>query len=267
MKKRRIIPIVLFQNGQVVQSKNFSDFRNLGSPADSLKRLSDWNADEVHFIDISRDKVPNFRTDLEHQFSGNFLDVLSEISRISLMPLAAGGKIRAMGDIASRLKAGADKVIVNSALFSKPEFVKEATKFYGSQCVTASIDVKKINGEYEIFSDSGTLRIDLDLNQVIEFVQELGVGEILINSIDRDGSKAGFDLLLAEKVTSKAVVPVVIAGGAGKWDDFADALETTKVDGLGAANIFQHLDQSVYLCHNYLKTRGYNVRPAKLSEV
>jgi len=267
MKKRRIIPIVLFQNGQVVQSKNFTDYRNLGSPADSLKRLSDWNADEVHFIDISTEKNTNFRTDLEHRFSGDYLEVLSEISRISLMPLAAGGKIRSMPDIASRLKAGADKVIINSALFSHPVFIEEAVKFYGSQCITASIDVKSVDSEYVVFSESGKKQIDLNLPQTLEYIQSLGVGEILVNSIDRDGSKTGFDLSLIEIVTSFADVPVVVAGGAGKWEDFACALEDSRVDGLAAANIFQHVDQSVYLCHSYLKTKGYNVRPPKLSEV
>jgi len=267
MKKNRVIPIVLFKNGFVVQSKEFSEYRNLGNPFDSIRRLSEWGADEICFIDISSNQDSNLRSDLSRKSSTEYLEVLREVSRISFMPLSSGGGIKTIEDIELRIRNGADKVIINSAIFESLSFVEEAIHTFGSQCIIASLDVKRFESELSIFSNGGKVHEKQDILKLIDKLQDLGIGELLINSIDRDGKKTGYDLELAETIASIVKVPLIICGGAGEWEHLAEVLRIKKVDAVAAANIFQHVDQSVYLAHRYLYNSGIPVRKPKLLEL
>jgi cyclase len=265
MKKKRVIPIVLFKDGFVVQSKSFSEYRNLGNPYDSIRRLSQWGADEVSFIDIgTRDNSSLQRHDLGRQIIPTYLEVLEDISSTTKMPLSSGGQIRSLEDIAERLSRGADKVVINTASFEDLDFLPKAIKIFGSQCVTVSMDVKSEGSEYRIFTENGKKPLDKSLQSWISYFNSIEVGELLLNSIDRDGTKTGFDLNLVHQVASLVRVPLIVCGGAGKWDDLRVVLEIEGVDAVAAANIFQHTDQSVFLAHKYLYTHGVNVRKPQL---
>jgi cyclase len=265
MKKKRIIPVVLFKEGQVVQSKFFSEYRNLGNPFDSIRRLSEWGADEVCFIDIgTRSGVDLLRRDLGRESSNDYLEILSTVSTITRMPLSSGGHVRSLEDIEIRLSRGADKVLINSYAFQDHKFLAKAINTFGSQCIAVSIDVKYLNGDYAIYIENGITIIEESLTEAVKRFNEFEVGEIFLNSIDRDGSKKGFDLELIQIVASLATVPLVVCGGVGSWEDLEQALNIEGVDAVAAANIFQHIDQSLYLAHKYLYDKGLNVRRPQL---
>lgn len=265
MKKKRIIPIVLFRDGFVVQSKTFSEYRNLGNPYDSIRRLSEWGADEVSFIDIGARKYSTLqRNDLGRQVNSTYLDVLENVSGTTKMPLSSGGQIRSLENIADRLSRGADKVVINTASYEDLDFLPKAIKIFGSQCITVAMDVKGEGGEYRIFTENGKTQRNESLKSWVSYFNSIEVGELLLNSIDRDGTKTGFDLNLVYHVAKLARVPLIVCGGAGKWDDLKDVLEIDGVDAVAAANIFQHTDQSVFLAHKYLYNHGVNVRKPQL---
>jgi len=265
MKKKRIVPIVLFKDGHVVQTKTFSEHRNLGNPFDSIRRLSEWGADEVCFIDIgSRSGGGSIRSDLGRATAADYLEVLETVSVTSSMPLSSGGQIRSMGDIELRLMKGADKVTINSAAFEDQRFMRNAIESFGSQCIVVSIDIKKIGNDYFIFTKNGSQKSELTIEEAVNSFNRLEVGEILLNSIDRDGTKQGLDLYAIEYVSKLVRTPLVVCGGAGKWEDFESALQIDGVDGVAAANIFQHIDQSLFLAHKFLYDKGINVRKPQL---
>jgi cyclase len=265
MKKLRIIPIVLFKDGYVVQSKTFSEYRNLGNPYDSIRRFSEWGADEVCFIDIGSKGTQHLhRSDLGRRTLPTYLEVLEEISLTASMPLASGGKIRTLNDIDLRLSRGADKVILNTSAFSDLTFLEESTRNFGAQCIVVSIDVKIIDGVYKIFTEGGGRLIEGTLENWIEKFESIGVGELLVNSIDRDGTKSGYDLILLEKICNRISLPLIACGGAGSWSDMESALNIPGIDAVAAANIFQHTDQSVFLAHKHLYNNGINVRKPQL---
>ncbi len=265
MKKKRVIPIVLFKDGFVVQSKSFLEYRNLGNPYDSIRRFSEWGADEVSFIDIgTRNNSSLQRLDLGRQVLPTYLEVLEEISSTAKMPLSSGGQIRSLDNIADRLSRGADKVIINTASYKDLSFLPEAIKIFGSQCVTVSMDVKYENNEYRIFTENGKKLLVDPLESWVSYFNRIEVGELLLNSIDKDGTKTGFDLNLVQRVARLVRVPLIVCGGAGKWDDLREVLEIDGVDAVAAANIFQHTDQSIFLAHKYLYDHGVNVRKPQL---
>ncbi len=265
MKKKRIIPVVLFKEGQVVQSKFFSEYRNLGNPFDSIRRLSEWGADEVCFIDIGTRSGANLlRKDLGRESSNDYLEILSTVSTITKMPLSSGGRVRSLEDIDIRLSKGADKVLINSYAFQDQKFLVKAIKTFGSQCIGVSVDVKFLDGRYAILIEDGKTFIEESLTEAVNRFNDIEVGEIFLNSIDRDGSKKGFDLELIHTVASQVTVPLVVCGGVGSWEDLEQALIIDGVDAVAAANIFQHIDQSLYLAHKYLYDKGLNVRRPQL---
>lgn len=268
MKKKRIIPVVLFREGVVVQSKNFNEYKKLGDPSATLRRLSQWGSDEICFIDISPDREwQPLRSDLGDQFDSTFLQTLERISMDSYMPVSAGGGIKTLEDVEQRIMLGADKVVITSALSEAPDLIREIVKNFGSQVLVAGVDVTRQSEEYFPTSHSGNKTLDINLEKYLEYVQQLGVGEILLQSIDRDGAKTGFDIELINLTTKEVSVPVIALGGAGSWEDFKQVLLETDADGVAAANIFQHVDQSVYQAHRFLYNLGLPVRPPQLFEI
>jgi cyclase len=261
MKKRRLIPTLLYRNGQLVQSKQFKQFRNIGNPFKAVERFSDWDADELIYLDISNYSVnQKLRTDLRTSFHGSPVDLLKEIARYSTMPITFGGGIRSLQDIAQRIQCGADKVSVNSLLFSDAAVVADAIDEFGSQAVIASVDVYRSDDKLfalNRFQDYPAV----PLLEHIKKVQNMGVGEILLNSVERDGMKIGYDIELIRDVVSMVSIPVIAIGGAGTWEHLSEVFEKTSVDAVSAANIFQWQEQSVNQARAHLFGDGHNIRP------
>lgn len=265
MKKNRIIPILLLRNGFLVQSKGFSRYQNLGNPITSVKRLSEWGSDELIYLDLTTDDQYDMRRDdLGHPNRNNLFDIIHDVSREAWLPVTVGGRIRSMDDIEKRLSLGADKIAVNSQPLASPEFVEASAREFGSQCIVVSIDVKLRDGRYEVMAQGGKQPTGRDPAAWAREVQERGAGEILLNSIDRDGMKNGYDIELLNQVCNAVSIPVIACGGVGNWDHLAEGLQKTKCDAVAAANIFQYVDQAVYLAKKHLYNLGLNVRSPEL---
>jgi imidazole glycerol-phosphate synthase subunit HisF len=265
MKKKRLIPVLLLRNGWLVQSKQFRRYQNLGNPITAVKRLSEWASDELIYIDIStEDSYDMRRDDLGNPNRHSIFEIIEDVSKAAFMPITVGGRIRSLQDIEKRLSLGADKVCVNTKALEDPQFVEAAAREFGAQCIVVSIDVKIIEGRNVVMAGQPT---DYAPQEWAKKVEQLGAGEILLNSIDRDGMKTGYDLDLLNAVTDAIGIPVIACGGVGEWSHFAEALQQTGVDAVAAANIFHYSDQSVYLAKKYLTEQGMNCRRAELLEI
>lgn len=268
MKKKRLIPVLLLKNGWLVQSKGFKYHQNLGNPVAAVKRLSEWASDELIYLDISRDEQYDMRRDdIKHPNRQDFLQIIEDVAKLTFMPITVGGKIKSLPDIEKRLLLGADKIAVNTQAIKNRDFIRAAANEFGSQCIVVSMDVKIVDGAYRVFSDYGTRDTGHAPDDWARIVESEGAGEILLNSIDRDGAKTGYDIVLLNQVADAVRIPVIACGGAGEWAHFAQALEQTKVDAVSAANIFQHVDQSVYLAKKHLYDHKFNVRAPELLTV
>ena len=273
MLKTRLIPVLLLKNGILVRSRNFTFHQMMGNHIEQVKRFSEWKADEIVYLDISRDDSygldgnkniigsSSSNSEVVQNSKKNIIDIISDLSRICRVPLSVGGKIRTLEDIKKRLKAGADKVVINSVAIDNPEFIKKAAEEFGSQCIVVSIDVKKTSmDKWNIFKYFGKNITDLNLTKWIEIIQELGAGEILIQSIDRDGASQGYDLDLLKSISKKISVPCIILGGAGNFDDFVKAHAINNEVSLAAANVFHFTEQSVLNAKKYMFKNKINVR-------
>ena len=272
MLKTRLIPVLLLKNGILVRSKNFTFHQLIGNHIEQVKRYSAWKADEIIYLDISRDdnygldSIQNIigssssKSEVVKNSKKNIIDVISDISKICRIPLSIGGKIKNLDDIKKRLTAGADKVVINSAAIENPNFIQQASKEFGSQCIVVSVDVKKIEkNNWKIFKKFGKEMTNLNLLEWIEKIQDLGAGEILIQSIDRDGTSKGYDLDLLNTISKIIKVPYILLGGVGNFDDFVAANKANKEVSLAAANIFHFTEQSVLNAKKYM-FKKINVR-------
>jgi cyclase len=270
MKKRRLIPVILIKNGWVVQSRNFLEFQKIGSPITSVKRCSEWGSDELIFLDISRESAYDLnRDDLNIKNPNSFYDIINEISKICFMPIAVGGGVKNVQQIERMLINGADKVVINSEAQVNPSFIEEAAKKFGSQCIVNSIDVKfnLEKKEYEIYIEKGKIRSKYSLVEWLNIAQKIGVGEIFLNSIDRDGTGSGYDIDLINFVEKKIRIPLISCGGAGNFEHFLFVASKTNTDGIAAANFFQYLDQSIFITKKKLLENKHNFRKAELMEI
>ncbi|GIK83859.1 MAG: imidazole glycerol phosphate synthase subunit HisF [Patescibacteria group bacterium] len=265
MKKKRLIPVLLLRNGWLVQSKGFSEYQNLGNPITAVKRLSQWASDELIYLDISTDENYDMRReDLHNPNRHTIFEILDDVSKRTFMPITIGGKIRTLKDIEDRLSRGADKISINTKPLEDKKFITQAAKQFGSQCVVVSIDVKKIDDSYIVMKNSGSEITKYGAKEWAKIAEECGAGEILLNSVDRDGKKNGYEIPLLQEVSQAVKIPVIACGGAGEWFDFAEAFDESAVDAVAAANVFHHIDQSVYLAKKYLYDNNYKVRPPNL---
>jgi cyclase len=268
MKKKRLIPIVLLRNGWIVQSKSFSQYQNLGNPVTSVGRLSEWASDELIYIDISDDeRYDTKRDDQGYENRSTFLEIIKDVSQVAFMPITVGGRIRTIKDIENRLLSGADKICINTMAISDVKFINEAAKEFGSQCIVVSIDAKVVGDSHKVFSNGGRDITRYSPEELSIIVEGNGAGEILINSIDRDGQGDGYDIPLIRKVTNSVTIPVIACGGAGEWNHFSEVFEKTGVDAVAAANIFHYMDQSVFLAKKHLYDTGFNVRKPDLIKI
>lgn len=268
MKKNRVIPVLLLKNGWLVQSRGFVRHQNLGNPIDAVKRLSKWASDELIYLDISRDDIYDInRDDQGYDNINSFLGIIEAVSKEVFMPMTIGGKIKSLHDIEKRLLLGADKISINTEAYKKNKFIENAAKEFGSQCVVVSMDVKKTEKGYRVFTNFGKENTGHDPLYWSKRMENSGAGEILLNSIDRDGTGEGYDIELIDQVSSECNCPVIALGGVGEWMHFKEAFDKSGIDSVAAANIFQYTDQSVYLAKKYLFKNGCNVRKADLLKI
>ena len=268
MLKKRIIPVILFKDGYIVQSVNFQEFQNLGDPFSIIKRLSKWMSDEIIYQNISNKKdFKNFRTDLKFndKFS-SFTQIIKHISENLICPITYGGNINSIKDIEEYLRAGADKVSINSAAINNIKFIDEASKEFGSQCIVVSIDYLKLDNKYLVVS-KGKKITKIDLFDHLKACCDHGCGEILLNSVERDGKKKGYDLEIIDKVINKINIPLIILGGAGNSDHFVEAFSKTKISSLAAANLFNHIEHGDFKIKKDLNKYFNDIRKPNFFEI
>lgn len=251
MITKRIIPCLDVKNGRVVKGTNFLGLRDVDSPVELARFYSENGADELVFYDITA------------SFEGRalFTDILTEVASTIFIPLTVGGGINTVDDFDRVLKCGADKVSVNSGAIRDPSLIEAAAKKYGDQCVVLSVDVKRVNGKFTVFAKGGRESTGMDALEWIRFGVEHGAGEIVLNSIDTDGVKQGFDLEMLDAVSSIVGVPVVASGGAGCAEDFVALFQTLpKVDAGLAASIFHFGEVSIPALKRALAEHNITVR-------
>jgi cyclase len=249
MLKIRIIPCLLFKERTIVKSVKFSDLRMVGDPTTVARVFNERNADELIFLDImstKEGKEPNFT-------------VIEDIAKECFMPLTIGGGIRTIEHAEHLFKIGADKICINTALIKKPELITKLSEKYGAQAVVVSIDVKKTEEGYKVFTASGKEETSFTPTELAKKAESLGAGEILLTSIDQDGTMEGYDLELIKEVASQVSIPLIVGGGCGKLQDFSDAIKQG-ADAVCAASIFFFVGESIITTKRYLKDRGLPVR-------
>jgi cyclase len=256
MLARRVIPCLDVHDGKVTRGVQFGraeagELRNVGDPVELALRYNDQGADEMVFFDI---------TASAHDRS-SMVDVIERAADCCFMPLTVGGGIRTLDDMSIMLKAGADKISINSAAISHPELIQEGAKKFGSQCIVVSIDAKRVNDDrWEVFSHGGRKSTGMDSVEWARKVVGYGAGEIVLNSIDADGTKAGYDLVITKRISESISVPVVASGGAGNLEHMAQVLETGKADAVLAASIFHFGEYTVSDVKDYLSSKGIPIR-------
>jgi len=250
MLKTRIIPCILFKDRTVVKSEKFGNFRMVGDPTTIARVFNERNADEMIFLDIiaSREnKEPNF-------------EVFEDIAKECFMPLAIGGGIKKIEHVDKMFRIGADKIVLNTALVENEFLIKEIVKKYGSQAVVASIDAKKTSQGYKAFIKGGTKETSYSPSELAKRAEELGAGEIFLNSIDKDGTTEGYDLELINEVSENVSIPLIVCGGAGSCQDFVDAVKIGKADAVSGASIFYYVGESIITAKKYMGEKGIEVR-------
>ncbi len=250
MVKVRIIPCLDVKDGRVVKGINFIDLKDAGDPVEQAKHYSENGADEICFLDIS--------ASLENR--DTILNVVKKTSNEVFIPMTVGGGISSIENIDSLLKAGADKVSINSAAIKNPNFIKKSSEYFGNQCIVVAVDAKKINNDWFVYSHGGTKNTGLYALEWIAKIQELGAGELLLTSMDKDGTKSGFDIDLLEKVSKFLTIPVVASGGVGSLEHFYEGVVKGKADALLAASVFHFNEISIKEVKDYLLKNMIDVR-------
>ncbi|MBE7057773.1 MAG: imidazole glycerol phosphate synthase subunit HisF [Ruminococcaceae bacterium] len=251
MITKRIIPCLDVKNGRVVKGVNFAGLRDVNSPVELAEYYSNCGADELVFYDITASA----------EGRGLFTDILREVASKIFIPLTVGGAINSVEDFDRVLKCGADKVSVNSGAIRNPQIIEDAAKRYGDQCVVLSADVKRVDGVFRVFAKGGRENTGMEALDWIKRCVDLGAGEIVVNSMDTDGVKEGFDLELLEKVCNTVSVPVIASGGAGSMDDFVELFKKLpKVDAGLAASVFHFGEIKIADLKDKLAAEGINVR-------
>ena len=257
MLAKRIIPCLDVDRGRVVKGTNFVDLRDAGDPVDVAARYESEGADELVFLDIKA----------SHESRGIMIDVVRRTAEVVFMPLCVGGGVRTLQDIQQLLHAGADKVSINSAAPENPDFVRSAARRFGSQCIVLNIDPKRVrrNGQefWEVHINGGRVPTGLEAVSWARRVEQLGAGEIVLTSMDRDGTCAGYDLPITTAVAEAVQVPVVASGGAGTREHFYEVLTEGKADAALAASIFHYGHYSIAETKQYLAEKGVCVRMTK----
>ena len=251
MLTKRIIPCLDVTAGRVVKGVNFVELRDAGDPVEIARRYDEQGADELTFLDITASSDDR---DL-------ILHVIESVAEQVFIPLTVGGGVREVADVRRLLNAGADKISINTAAIARPELVAEASARYGAQCIVVAIDAKAVApGRWEVFTHGGRRPTGLDAIEWARRVEALGAGEILLTSMDRDGTKQGFDLSLTRAVADAVGIPVIASGGVGNLQHLADGVTEGRADAVLAASIFHFGEYTVQQAKRYMAERGIPVR-------
>jgi len=251
MLKVRIIPCLDVKDGRVVKGVNYVNLRDAGDPVEQAKLYDDQGADELCFLDITA----------SHERRDIIFDVVAETAEQCFMPLTVGGGVRAVGDVRKLLLAGADKVSINTAAVERPELVREAAEKFGSQCITVALDAKAAApGHWQIFTHGGRRETGKDVVDWAREVVSLGAGEILLTSMDRDGTRDGFDHALTRAVADAVPVPVIASGGVGSLDHLVDGAREGHAQAVLAASIFHYGEYTIGEAKRYMHAAGVAVR-------
>lgn len=261
MLKKRLIPVLLLQNGLLVRSESFKIHQVIGNPIHEVKRFSEWTVDELVYLDITRDEKYDLRRE-DHKVRGldDPLSILDEVSKTCFMPLSFGGRIRSFDDMRQRISRGADKVTINSAAVQTPDLVTQGAKVFGSQAIVASIDaLRHPDGKHEVFIEGGRVATGMTPADWAREVERIGAGEILLQSIDRDGTGRGYDLDLIHDVASATSIPVIACSGIGRYEQYADGIKAG-ASAVAAANIWHFKELSDRGGKRALAKAGVDVR-------
>ena len=251
MSLKRIIPCLDIKDGRVVKGINFVNLVDAGDPAEQAKIYNDSGADEICFLDITA----------SNENRNTIIEVVKKTTEKCFVPLTVGGGVRSMEDISNLLNAGADKVSINTAAVINDNLVKEAAEKFGSQCIVVAVDAKKANNDkWEVFTHGGRKSTGKDVLKFVSKMQSLGAGEILLTSMDRDGTKKGYDLDLTKKVSNLLKIPVIASGGVGNLDHLHQGFKIGKADAVLAASIFHFGEFSIEDAKKYLDSKGIPVR-------
>ncbi|MGI1679283.1 MAG: imidazole glycerol phosphate synthase subunit HisF [Cellvibrionaceae bacterium] len=252
---KRIIPCLDVDQGRVVKGVKFLDIRDAGDPVEVAKRYNEEGADEIVFLDITA----------SHEDRDTMVHIVERMAEEVFIPLTVGGGIRTLEDIRKMLNAGADKVSINSAAVSDPEFVKRASEKFGAQCTVVAIDAKKVSAEneepsWEIFTHGGRKPTGIDVIAWAKKMAAYGAGELLLTSMDRDGTKDGFDLALTQAVSRAVNIPVIASGGVGNLQHLADGVIKGEASAVLAASIFHFQESTVSEAKEFMKSQGIEIR-------
>ena len=250
MLKNRIIPCLDVKNGRVVKGINFVDLKDAGDPVEQAKVYSDGGADEICFLDITA----------SNENRDTIYNVVKDTSKKCFVPLTVGGGVRSIEDINKLLNCGADKVSINTAAVQNAELVIESSKKFGSQCIVVAIDAKKNDEIWEVFTHGGRKNTGINAIEFAKKMEECGAGELLITSMDRDGTQVGYDIDLMNKISSIINIPVIASGGVGNLDHLVDGIKLGKASAVLAASIFHYGKYSVKEAKQYLDSKGIPVR-------
>jgi len=250
MLAKRIIPCLDVKDGRVVKGVNFVDLKDAGDPVEIARRYDSEGADEVCFLDITA----------SHEERKILLDVVERTAEQVFIPLTVGGGIRTLEDIRDLLRAGADKVSINTAAVGDPVLVKKAAARFGSQCVVVAVDAKRSGSGWKVYTHGGRKVTGLDAIEWSKRMEGYGAGEILLTSMDRDGTKDGYDLELTRAISEEVQIPVIASGGAGTLEHLYQGLIEGRADAVLAASIFHYREFSIQQAKEYLKSRGVSVR-------
>jgi imidazole glycerol-phosphate synthase subunit HisF len=251
MLAKRIIPCLDVFNGRVVKGIKFVDLKDAGDPAECAEAYSKQGADEIVFLDITA----------TNEKRKTIIDVVKKTAEKVFVPLTVGGGISSVEDIKNILRAGADKVSLNSAAVRNPQLIREGADLFGNQCIVLAADVKKMpSGRYNIYIQGGRIDTGLDAIDWVKKAESLGAGEILLTSMDRDGTKAGYDLEITKAVAEAVNIPVIASGGCGTLSHFAEAFEIAGADGALAASLFHYGELTISQVKKYLSERGISIR-------
>jgi cyclase len=257
MLKVRVIPCLDVKDGRVVKGINFVGLRDAGDPVEQATIYDAQGADELCFLDITA----------SHEKRGTILDVVARTAERCFMPVTVGGGVRAVADVRNLLLAGADKVSINTAAVQNPDFVREASEKFGAQCIVVAVDAKQVGDRWQVFTHGGRNATGLDAVEWAERMVRLGAGEILLTSMDRDGTKSGFDLALTRAVVDAVTVPVIASGGVGTLDHLVDGAKLGGASAVLAASIFHFGEAKVADAKQAMARAGLPVRPVAVRPV
>lgn len=262
--KKRVVVVLFYKDKQIVQSYNFSNFKVVGNSIYTVKRVNQWDLDELVFLDLSTDESNKFfRRDIPQALNLSFQDAIKSMSSTTHAPLAVGGRIKSLSQVQEYLNHGADKIVINSALFENTDLVEKIVTTFGSQVLVAAVDYKREEVP-RVYKHGGREKTEWDVRNWLQKLEEMGVGEILLNSIDKDGMKTGYDIDIVSDIPEDLKIPIILLGGAGEYYHFKEALQLDKVHSVAAGNFFLHEDQSYFNLKKQLIDQKINVRKSEL---